>query len=397
MRILLVTSDLPAPGAKHGGGQHTYRWVKELSGSHSFSLLSFIREEDRPLLSPAGEYFEEIRTIPAERGVLNRFLRAPLLLSRPFPVAATYSKRLFRYLEEMIGGGGFDCVQFEHIHLGQYARMVTPDVPRILVYHDIASDVLRQQVRIASGLRKYYYYRQWKLSRYWEKWYAIWSGNIFLMSLKDKRAAESWDIGVRTYIMPPLLDRETLRRPEERREPGTVLFVGAMHRPGNRDAVIRLKKEILPLVRKECPEVRCLVVGANPPAGIRDLSSDNFIVTGAVERIEPYLASATLLAVPLRVAGGIIGKIIQAMAAGCPVVASRAANAGIGAGDDSEILIADRPADFAAAIVRLLKSPDQALRIGRAGREWVTRQYDREECREKMERAYRSIVGEGRG
>ena len=391
MRILLVASDLPTASASHGGGRHTFQWVKELSGSHRWSLLSFIRNEDRSRLGSISELFEEIRTVPAERSLLNRISRAPLFVRHPYSVAANYSKLLLKNLREMIADGSYDCVQFENFHLGQYARLIDPDIPRILVLQDIVSDVLRQQIRIASGLKKYYYYREWKLSRYWEKWYAIWSGNVFLMSLKDKRTIESWDVGVRSYIMPPLLDLEKLRGPEERREPGTVLFVGAMHRPGNRDAVIRLKKEILPLVRKEYPEVRCLIVGANPSAEIRDLSSDNFIVTGKVKRIEPYLASASLMAVPLRVAGGIILKIVQAMTAGCPVVASRSANAGIEAGDGSEILIADRSSEFASAIIRLLKSPDYALRLGRSGREWVASKYNREKCVEKMERVYWKI------
>ena len=391
MKILLVASDLPTASASHGGGRHTFQWVKELSGSHRWSLLSFIRNEDRSRLGSISELFEEIRTVPAERSLLNRISRAPLFVRHPYSVAANYSKLLLKNLREMIADGSYDCVQFENFHLGQYARLIDPGIPRILVLQDIVSDVLRQQIRIASGLKKYYYYREWKLSRYWEKWYAIWSGNVFLMSLKDKRTIESWDVGVRSYIMPPLLDLEKLRGPEERREPGTVLFVGAMHRPGNRDAVIRLKKEILPLVRKEYPEVRCLIVGANPSAEIRDLSSDNFIVTGKVKRIEPYLASASLMAVPLRVAGGIILKIVQAMTAGCPVVASRSANAGIEAGDGSEILIADRSSEFASAIIRLLKSPDYALRLGRSGREWVASKYNREKCVEKMERVYWKI------
>ena len=391
MKILLVASDLPTASASHGGGRHTFQWVKELSGSHRWSLLSFLRNEDRSRLGSISELFEEIRTVPAERSLLNRISRAPLFVRHPYSVAANYSKLLLKNLREMIADGSYDCVQFENFHLGQYARLIDPGIPRILVLQDIVSDVLRQQIRIASGLKKYYYYREWKLSRYWEKWYAIWSGNVFLMSLKDKRTIESWDVGVRSSIMPPLLDLEKLRGPEERREPGTVLFVGAMHRPGNRDAVIRLKKEILPLVRKEYPEVRCLIVGANPSAEIRDLSSDNFIVTGKVKRIEPYLASASLMAVPLRVAGGIILKIVQAMTAGCPVVASRSANAGIEAGDGSEILIADRSSEFASAIIRLLKSPDYALRLGRSGREWVASKYNREKCVEKMERVYWKI------
>ncbi len=391
MKILLVASDLPNASASHGGGRHTFQWVKELSGSHTWSLLSFLRDEDRFRLESISDLFEEIRTVPAERSLLNRVSRTPMFVRHPYSVAANYSKILLKNLREMISDGSYDCVQFENFHLGQYARLIEPGISRILVMQDIVSDVLRQQVRLATGLKKYYYYREWKLSRYWEKWYSIWSGNVFLMSLKDKRTVESWDIGVRTDIMPPLLDLETLRLPEERRDRATVLFVGAMHRPGNRDAVIRLKKDILPLVRKECPEVRCLVVGANPSAEIRNLTSDDFIVTGAVDRIEPYLASASLMAVPLRVAGGIILKIVQAMTAGCPVVASRSANAGIGARDNSEILIADQSSDFAAAIVRLLKSPDQALRIGRAGREWVEGNYNRDKCREKLERAYREI------
>jgi len=262
MRILLVASDFPAAATNRGIGRHTFQWVNELSGSHTWSLLSFLRDEDCSRLESISDLFEDIRMVPAERSLLNRVSRSPLFVRHPYSVAANYSKILLKNLREMISDGSYDCVQFENFHLGQYARLIEPGIARILVMQDIVSDVLRQQVRLATGLKKYYYYREWKLSRYWEKWYSIWSGNVFLMSLKDKRTVESWDIGVRTDIMPPLLDLETLRRPEERRDRATVLFVGAMHRPGNRDAVIRLKNNILPLVRKECPEVRCLVVGA---------------------------------------------------------------------------------------------------------------------------------------
>ncbi|MEA1928151.1 MAG: glycosyltransferase family 4 protein, partial [Candidatus Auribacterota bacterium] len=381
MRILLVTSDLPTPTAGHGGGQLTFQWANELSDLHRWSLLSFLREEDRPRLESISDIFNEIRTVPSERSVLNRVRRAPLLLRHPFAVAANYSKDLLKNLRQMIAEGSYDCVQFENFHLGQYSHLIEPGIPRILVLQDIVSDVLRQQVRIAPGLKKYYYYREWKLSRYWEKWYAIWSGNVFLMSLKDKRAVESWDVGCHTYIMPPLLDNNLLRKSEEKRDPATILFVGAMHRPGNQDAALRLRDEIMPEVRRRIPEARCLIVGANPPLWIKKLSRPDFIVTGTVEEIGPYLASASLLAVPLRIAGGIILKIIQAMTAGCPVVASRAANAGIGAAEGSGVLIADRSSDFAAAIISLLKSPEKALHLGRAGREWVARQYNREKCR----------------
>jgi polysaccharide biosynthesis protein PslH len=395
MRILLITSDLPHPAARHGGGQLTSRWVRELSGSHSYSLLSFVRKEEEPRLSSLREHFAAVRTVPAERGLGNRLARSPLLLSRPFAVAATASRRLKAALGEMLADGGYDCVQLENFHMGQYARSIPESIPRVLVYQDLAGDVLRQQVWLARRWKKYFYFRQWQLSSYWEKWYAIWSKNVFVMSLKDRREVDSWDIGVRTFTMPPLLDPALLALPEGGRDQATILFIGALHRPGNIDAVIRLKEEILPRVRRECPAARCLIVGARPPDRIRRLAAADFVVTGTVERIEPYLSSASLLAVPLRVAGGIILKIVEAMTAACPVVASRSANAGVGARDGRDILLADRTEDFADAVVRLLRSPGERQRLGRAGRNWAREKFQREESRLIMEEAYRRIVAGG--
>jgi len=395
MRILLVTSDLPSPAARHGGGQLTYRWTRELAGIHSYSLLSFARKEDEARLAELRREFAAVRTVPAERGLFNRLARAPLLLTRPFPVAATASRRIKAALGEMLAESRYDCVQLENFHMGQYARSIPAGMPRVLVFQDLAGDVLRQQVRLAGGLKKYHYYRQWRLSRYREKWYAIRAGNVFVMSLKDRRAVDSWDIGVKTFVMPPLPDPGLLALPEGERDGKTVLFIGALHRPGNIDAVIRLKYGIMPRVRRECPAAKCVIVGAWPPARIRRLEAADFSVTGEVERIEPYLASASLLAVPLRVAGGIILKIVEALCAACPVAATRAANAGVGARDGREILLADRDRDFAEAVIRLLKSPGERRRLGAAGRRWVEEKFDREESRRKMIEAYRKIVAGG--
>ncbi len=395
MRILLITSRLPAPPAGPGAGQLTCRWARELSGTHSYSLLSFARKEEESRLPALREQFSTVRIVPAERGTFSRLTRMPLALNRPWPVAAAASRRLPAALGELLAEGGYDCVQLENFPMGQFARSIPGDIPRILVYQDLASDLLRQQVRLTRGLKKYHCFRQWRLSRYWEKWYAIWSGNVFVMSLKDRREVDSWDIGVKTFIMPPLPDPGLLSRPEGDRDGKTVLFTGALQHPGNIDAVIRLKEEIMPRVRRECPEARCVIAGAGAPERIRRLAAADFLVTGEAERIEPYLSSASLLALPLRVAGGISLEIVEAMSAAGPVVATRAANAGVGARDGREILLADRTEDFAAAVVHLLRSPGERRRLGRAGRDWVKERYDREESRRKMEEIYRKIAEGG--
>ncbi len=396
MRILLVTSELPDPAAGPGGGEPTWPWVRELAGTHSYSLLSFLRPEDETRLAGIREYFEVIRTVPAGPRGLNRLSRFPRIIFHPFPVAAACSRRFQAALEEMLAEGAYDCVQLEKFPMGQYSRRLPETVSRVLVYRDLAGEVLRRQVWLARGLKKYYYYREWKLSSHREKWYAIWSRNVLVTSLKDRRTVDSWDVGVRTFTLPALLDPGLLTLPAGERDGETVLFTVSFRRPGSVDAVLRLKAEIMPRVRRECPGARCLVTGANPPAAVRRQADGGFIVTDDKRRPVEHFSSAAVLAVPLRVTGGLVPEIVEALSAACPVVSTRAASAGTGARDGREIILADRADDFAAALVRLLKSPGERERLGRAGRERVKEKFDREKSREEMEDIYRKILADGR-
>lgn len=395
MHILLLTSELPSATTRPGGGQLSLRWVKELAGRHTFSLLSPVRPEEMGRLPGLKEIFAEVRTVVAEGGVGPRLARAGSLFSRPRSVAGVASRRLRGALVEMLSSGTYDCVQLDNFPVGQYASVLPEEMPRVLVFPDLAGEVLRQQVWLARGLKKYYYFHQWKLSRYWEKWYAIWSRNVFVMSLQDQRALESWDIGVRTYILPPLVDPRLFDLPVKNRGEGKILFFGDFSRLGVIDAAIRLKEEIMPLVRRAYPAAICQVTGNNPPERIRRLAAEDFLISGEVNRIESDLAAAALLAAPLRVAAGVGLDLVETLAVGCPVVTTRLANAGVGARDGREVLLADRSEDFAAAIVRLLKSPLERERLGQAGREWVGEKFDRSQSREQMEEVYRRIVAAG--
>jgi glycosyltransferase involved in cell wall biosynthesis len=158
-------------------------------------------------------------------------------------------------------------------------------------------------------------------------------------------------------------------------DPDTLAFVGSMDYHANISGIAHFVRTTLPLIVRERPALRFLVVGKNPPPQIRALASSNVIVTGSVEDVRPFLVRACVIVVPLLVGGGTRLKILEAMASGRPVVSTRHGAEGIAAGPEHLVLV-DEPAAFAAAVVALMDDPARRERIGRAGRAFVSRCYD---------------------
>jgi glycosyltransferase involved in cell wall biosynthesis len=98
-------------------------------------------------------------------------------------------------------------------------------------------------------------------------------------------------------------------------------------------------------------------------------------VTGRVDDVRPYLDSAEIAVVPIRIARGVQNKVLEAMAMGLPCVCASAAWAGIDIVGDSGVFVADEPAAFASQVVALLKNRDTRERAGRAARGAVERHY----------------------
>jgi len=163
---------------------------------------------------------------------------------------------------------------------------------------------------------------------------------------------------------------------EEPSEPAGVIFTGAMDYLPNIDAVQHFCADILPLVRREVPEIVFYIVGLNPSADVRRLGErSGVVVTGAVPDVRPYYARAAVCVAPLRIGRGIQNKVLQGMAMGLPVVASPLAARGVRGEPGLHFEVAEFAADFASHVVRLLQRPETRRELGRAGRACVEAHY----------------------
>jgi sugar transferase (PEP-CTERM/EpsH1 system associated) len=165
----------------------------------------------------------------------------------------------------------------------------------------------------------------------------------------------------------------------------SLVFFGAMNYFPNVDGVLYFHEQILPLIKNKVQDVQFTIAGMHPVKKIRKLASKNVIVTGYVPDIRSYVAHASVCVVPLRIAKGMQNKVLEAMAMEVPVVATTAANRGIGARDKKEILLADSPVEFAQATLALLMNGGLRKEIAANAKQFVLKNFNWEARLKKLD------------
>jgi glycosyltransferase involved in cell wall biosynthesis len=148
------------------------------------------------------------------------------------------------------------------------------------------------------------------------------------------------------------------------------------YRP-NVDAVLWFAAEVWPPIRTQQPEAQFVIVGQKPTAPVRALHGQNAItVTGAVDDVRPYIAGASAYVAPLRLGGGTRFKLLEALALRTPIVSTTVGAEGFAVQNGRELLLADSPADFAAAVLHLLADAALGAQLAEAGLACVRANYD---------------------
>ncbi|HEX7963731.1 MAG TPA: glycosyltransferase [Candidatus Saccharimonadales bacterium] len=131
-----------------------------------------------------------------------------------------------------------------------------------------------------------------------------------------------------------------------------LLFIGSSH-PPNEDAVTWFAKSILPLVRRELPDVELTLLGSNPSPKIAKLANAYVHVPGFIEDVSPYFTRARVFVCPMRYGAGVKGKVSQSLSYGLPVVSTAVGREGMHLVDGKSCLAAESAEDFARQVVRL--------------------------------------------
>lgn len=284
----------------------------------------------------------------------------------------------------------FDAIHFDHPHTAlscQQIRRLQPHARLVLDAHNVEAEIVERVAESAprwqrKGLR-------WHASRIRALERELARRVDMVIACSDRDAQAFAEMGAKAVrVVPNAIPPHDPCRVAQRKD---LLFVGSLDWRPNADAASILARQIWPRCRSLLPGARLVIVGRNPPHHVQALASHDVIVAGSVPSVQPYLDSAFATAIPLRAGSGTRIKILEAWAAGVPVVASRVAAEGLPYADGKDLLLAEEPADFARALVRLWRDRSYADELAAAGHRTVA-PFTQEHIAEAVALHYREVL-----
>ncbi|MEK7112081.1 MAG: glycosyltransferase family 4 protein [Patescibacteria group bacterium] len=367
--------------ATSGGQTRWYNIIKYLSKKHDITLFSLVKDvSEEKFIPELKKYCKKVMVF--ERPKKPWTLRNVLLsVFGPFPllVIRNLSLEERRAVSEELANEKYDLIHAETFYV--MPHLVRTDVPTILVEQTIWHDVYKHHVetKVPLLLRPFYMYDVFKV-KYWERHYWAKANKLVAVSEEDRGQMLKLIPGVKVDIIPNGVDTEFYSAKKiERKSPPRILYgVTNFEWLQNLEASEILLNNVWPKVKSQVPEAKVWIVGRKIAEWIKKLSEvDKSVeVTENIPDARDAYGSASIMVAPIKGAGGTRLKILEAMAAGLPVVSTSIGVAGLDITHGKQALIADTDQGLANEAAKLLKNPEVAERIGKAGREHVRTYFD---------------------
>jgi len=376
----------------HGGGVFMYQTVRELArlcDLHLIVLLDHERER---------EAHAELDRICASTQYVVRMTGRQKALGSPEPHAPREfrNRDLAWLIHRQIYTRSIDVLQLEYLVMGQYAGQFH-HIPSILFEHDVYFQSIARRLPYMNSVVER------TVSR-WEYLRAIRYELKLLPRLDRIQVCSRDNAEYLLSFLPQLsgrlddgyragIDASGYEFQPSGREPYTLLFLGSFRHLPNVEALQWFLQEVFPRIRKDEPRARLVIVGSDPPPRHSLRGSDAIEMIGFVEDVREPLMRYSLFVCPILAGSGVRVKLLEAFAAGIPVVSTRMGAEGLADKDGEICALADDPSVFAERVVHLLRHPEEAEALARRARTEVMAKRDMRVMTERLVECYRAEVG----
>jgi len=401
VNVLFAALALPYP-PMNGHRLRTWAMVRALADDrHDVTVVSFADPEELTAdLEPLRRVCADVELVPtpvASGAVAIDALRRLGALASSMPYGAwkfrspAFTARLAHHLARR----RVDAIVCDGVY-NMHNVPRASGVPVLLNKDDVAHVIIERYLQLERHpLRRLYGAVELGKVRRWEAAAIRDARAVLACSEFDRRLLHTLCPSAAIHVVPNVVDTDHYA-PRADDGPSTVLFQGGMDWHPNRDAAEHFATAILPELRRLVPSARFRIAGRAPAADFRRRLEriPGLEFSGTVPDMRDEIARATVCVVPLRIGSGTRLKILEAGAMAKPIVSTPLGAEGLDLADGDEIVLAERPATFAAAVAALLDDRARREQLGRAARLAIVKRYSLAVFQTAMRDSLRAAFGE---
>lgn len=404
LRVLFVSPMVPSP-PRSGAQARTHGLLTALSKRHDLTAVVLYDDDEIPYGSEAAmrAYCRAVTFVAnpnKSTGWKRRLLQIKSWLSpRSYQSLLFDVPKLRAVVAHALDNERFDVVFVNFPFLAndvlEQVRTAASNPVLVIDSHDVSYHLAQQiaESGVNFGQRLHARFNWRKLAHEELAAYAAANGVGVCSTADQERIAEDAPPAT-TAVIPNAADvdyfrpRDTDPSPDDR----TVLYFGLLSTVPNSDGVLYFLNDVWPLICKEKPDTRFVVVGAEPTRALLSQASPSVEVVGPVDDLRPYLSAASVVVVPLRLGSGTRLKILETWAMARPVVSTELGAEGLRGVPGEHLLVADSPSDFASAVLSVLNDPKLGEKLGRAGRLLAEGDYSWSKAAQSLEGFFNQLL-----
>lgn len=398
MNILVIGSRVPYP-LKDGGAIATYTMLKEFAAAgnkvtyFTFNTKKhFVSENDIKIHLPF------CRVIPvfldAQISVFGA-LKA-LFSGRNYNLSRFHSKVAEEQLKAILRNESFDIIQFEGLFSMPllHAAKAASNAPSVLRAHNVEFKIWEGLANLETNrLKKWYVKHLCKSLKREETVYFNQVDAILSITEEDAHTFQTLSPNTPVLNFPAGIVIPDKKNSVLTRKPNTVCHLGSMEWMPNREAVTWFSKYVLPKVLTVLPDVEFHIAGKSLQKDDPQFQIPGLINHGEVDSASDFVATYSIVVVPLQAGSGLRMKLLEAMFLGMPIVSTSCGAAGLDCLPGKHLIIADSQEEWIKAIAFLLQNPDKANEMGMEAAKWVGEKYNNQSnCRRVLD-FYKKLSG----
>ncbi len=394
LNVAIVASELPYPPTA-GNRIRSLNLALKLARRHKITFIAHRNEE----AEEATRFLKDqgIATILVDRALPVKsgpsfYLRLLGNLASPLPysVASHSSTALREAVQSVSTEQGIDLWQAEATAL--IDTLIDLDgVPKVIIAHNVESLIWERYAETeANPLKSWYIRQQWRKFERFERRAFVAATRVVAVSEPDAALIRHRFGGRAVDVVDNGIDRSHYEAVQSDPDPATILFLGSLDWRPNVDAIGLLLEKIFPAVRASEPTARLQIVGRKPSPALvqRAREVPGVELHADVPDVRPFLARSAVMVLPLRIGGGSRLKVLEAMAAGLPVISTRVGAEGLQLVPGEDYIAADDTEGMAQALVAAIRDPRPARAMAARIRSFVLERYDWDALADRLERVW---------